>query len=302
MQDMTQPLSHYFIASSHNTYLMEDQLRGPSDVEAYVHAFLKGCRCVELDCWDGPTEPVIYHGYTLTSKILFKDVITTVNKYAFRMSDYPVILSLENHCSAEQQKIMASHLINILGDKLYTFFDRSLAELPSPEILRGKVIVKGKKLPEDTAAAAGEVSDEDEAEEALQGGSTLADQPKAIKKRLKPVAKRTTAKKIPKLARELSDLVNYVKSVHFKGLVTDVPSLPFYEMSSFVEGKARALVLDLEQAGRFVARNTRQLARIYPAGNRVNSSNYNPQVSRRFAMAPSCLICFLSFFFLSYSP
>ena len=37
-----------------------------------------------VDCWDGPDgEPIVHHGYTLTSKILFKDVIETVNKYAF---------------------------------------------------------------------------------------------------------------------------------------------------------------------------------------------------------------------------
>lgn len=35
-QDMSQPLCHYFISSSHNTYLMEDQLRGHSSVEGYI--------------------------------------------------------------------------------------------------------------------------------------------------------------------------------------------------------------------------------------------------------------------------
>lgn len=35
-QDMSQPLCHYFISSSHNTYLLEDQLRGHSSVEGYI--------------------------------------------------------------------------------------------------------------------------------------------------------------------------------------------------------------------------------------------------------------------------
>ncbi|XP_038174206.1 1-phosphatidylinositol 4,5-bisphosphate phosphodiesterase zeta-1 [Arvicola amphibius] len=296
-QDMNQPLKDYFISSSHNTYLVSDQLIGPSDIWGYVSALVKGCRCLEIDCWDGAeNEPVVYHGYTLTSKLLFKTVIQAINKYAFMSSEYPVVLSLENHCSPSQQEVMADILQSTFGDFLLSdMLDEFPDTLPSPEALKFKILVKNKKIGtlQETRERKGadkqgqvieyeeDVYDEDN-EEPLKEGETRNIFLSMVQQEMErdslmltrgAFAKRRTRKL--KIALALSDLVIYTKAEKFRSLRYSRRYQQFNENNSIGESQARKL--SKLRAHELIFHTKSFITRVYPKMIRADSSNFNPQ-------------------------
>ncbi|KAG8143960.1 hypothetical protein E2320_001092 [Naja naja] len=98
----------------------------------------------------------------------FLYVDEAIKDYAFVASEYPVILSIEEHCSVEQQRHIAKVFREVLGDQLLAKpVEASADQLPSPTQLKGKIIIKHKKLgPKGDV----DVNTEDKKEEKKQQG------------------------------------------------------------------------------------------------------------------------------------
>ncbi|XP_067397446.1 inactive phospholipase C-like protein 2 isoform X2 [Emydura macquarii macquarii] len=266
-QDMTQPLSHYYVSSAHGACLREDSSWGSAGVGGYISALRVGCRSLELAVWDGPDgEPLVYGGRSPASRVAFRSVVGAIDQYAFEASAYPLILGLAVRCSAPQQRVMAQCLRETLGSKLYLDPpDPGEAYLPSPERLKGKILIQGRKLPPSCQESEGDVTDEEEGPELWRRLGEDDREPPAAgggRRRLR-------------LCRELSDLVTLCQAVPFRDFEASRRGQRYWQLCSFSEVEASRFAS--ERPEELVSYNKRCLSRVRPSPLRIDASNLNPQ-------------------------
>lgn len=333
-EDLSWPLASYYISSSHNTYLSGNQLYSDSTTDAYTDVLRRGCRCVEVDVWDGddsdsesssdedgpaqkaakekkskrastfnvlknklpdsvatklektsigkrldnsppktaaaaaaatekspspnPTpevgavEPRVLHGYTLTKEVSFRDVCVAIRDSAFAVTDLPLVVSLEVHCSAQQQAIMLSIMKEVWHGLLVPEPAAGATELPSPDQLRKKILIKVKYAPPGPSPEESEDADDD-----------------------RPRTEAEKKKKPPKILPELSNLGIYTRAVTFKSFTQPEATMPTH-IFSLSEKK----FLDFHENNPMdlLKHNRDYLMRAYPSGLRISSSNLNPAV------------------------
>jgi phosphatidylinositol phospholipase C, delta len=160
------------------------------------------------------------------------DVIKAIAQYGFETSPYPVVLSIENHCSLDQQKTLARIMVETFKEKLampIKSADGKVPVLPSPIELKYKILIKGKRVADATADEEEEEDDEDD-----EGGTT----PKVRTEEEKAAAAAKKKKKsVSKTHPDLSN-ITYLGTGKVKAFTAEVSNaIPADMMASYSEPK-----------------------------------------------------------------
>ncbi|WOK93736.1 phosphoinositide phospholipase C 2-like [Canna indica] len=280
-----------FDIPGHNSYLTGNQLSSDCSDVPIIKALQEGVRVIELDMWPNSTKDDIHilHGRTLTSPVELIRCLRSIKKYAFSASPYPVVITLEDHLTPDLRAKVAKMVVETFGDMLYyPESEESSRDFPSPEALKGRIIISTKPPKEYLEANSVKKN----------GGGMQEAEPD----------EEAWGKEVPDLQMELEsadkdDLdvsadcdddddqqVAQSSPPEFKSLITIQAGKPKGTISDALKvdpDNVRRLSLSEKELAKaavshgldLVRFTQRNLLRIYPKGTRVNSSNYNPFIA-----------------------
>ncbi|XP_024973792.1 phosphoinositide phospholipase C 2-like [Cynara cardunculus var. scolymus] len=299
MHDMEAPLAHYYIYTGHNSYLTGNQISSDCSDVPIIESLKRGVRVIELDMWPNSTKDDIdiVHGGTLTAPVKLDKCLEAIRTYAFVASEYPVIITLEDHLTPALQAKVAKMVMETYGDVLYCSESDSLTEFPSPELLKKRIVVSTKPPKEflDTTKSMKEsdVKTKTSGEDAwgaeisthfkkqksvdevgkninwfgkhdvyAQDDQDFQYEEETVKHNVEPEYKQLIAIHAKKLKGGVKDWL------HDDPTAAKRISLRETRLEKAIENHATDVI-------RFTQRN---LLRVFPKGSRVDSSNYNPLI------------------------
>lgn len=146
-QDMDRPLCEYLINSMDNVYHDSHLDSCPKPLMGFYQALKYGARNLEIDLFDGRDgEPMVACDKNHAVIVSLEDFLRCISRWAFRYSDYPLLLFIESHCSVDQL-IKIKKLINTyLAESVYRVSEKEFLseKFPSPMKLLKKIVIRTK--------------------------------------------------------------------------------------------------------------------------------------------------------------
>ncbi|KAM7258205.1 hypothetical protein ACFE04_013946 [Oxalis oulophora] len=304
--DMSAPLAHYFLFTGHNSYLTGNQLTSDSSIHPIVDALRRGVRVIELDLWPEEDGVKVCHGGTLTSNVDLLKCLVAIKENAFVASEFPVVITFEDHLSSHLQKKVANMVVKTFGETLYTPASE-LKNFPSPNDLKGKVLISTKPPSEYLESPSSKKEDsqypEDDSDQTPNRQPGLGDLCTPCFGSRFTSSKKESSLKYKGWEEEDSESDKEHNLPEYEEEEDEESAAPAYknliaihagklkggsslDLLSLNTEKARRVSLSeqvlrvvVKEHGEDMVRFTRKnIVRVYPKGTRITSSNYNPCV------------------------